>query len=256
MIAQIQNGNDRPHLVAHVRMPTGYHERNDTPKQDRFDWFLFNDFLVTPLSEHKVIQLAPWKVPASACFVRRDLWNAFAKKSDVAPKLESLEYLTETSPVNGKIGINITSALRANEMEQLGPKFLCAIDAEFVTTRAEESEVRADGSRGVIRPPRQVLARVSVVRGGINSEDSSAPSPQREPLFGKPFLDDYIVQTEPIIDYLTKFSGIKPGDLDPMSSMYTLTTLKSTYRKLCILIENGCTFVGHGLRQDFRIISK
>lgn len=41
-----------------------------------------------------------------------------------------------------------------------------------------------------------------------------------------------------------------------MQSPYTLTPLKVVYKKLRILVDRGCIFIGHGLSKDFRIISK
>lgn len=105
-----------------------------------------------------------------------------------------------------------------------------------------EIDIKADGTRETVRPPRLGLARVSVLRG-------SGPDQ------GLPFIDDYIAVSEPVVDYLTAYSGIHPGDLDRSLSPYNLVSLKVAYKKLWLLLNLGVVFVGHGLPKDFRTIN-
>lgn len=132
--------------------------------------------------------------------------------------------------------------------EHPGLGTIIAIDTEFVSVRQSEIEINSDGDRATIRPTVYALARVSVIRG---------PSPTflstLEP--GTPFIDDYISTTEPIVDYLTSYSGIVAGDLDPRISPHNVVPLKHAYKKLWLLLNLGCTFLGHGLKQDFRVIN-
>lgn len=119
---------------------------------------------------------------------------------------------------------------------------IIALDTEFVSIRQPEIEVNSEGERQTIRPIAHALARVSVVRGsGVDQ--------------GFPFIDDYINCKDTIVDYLTSYSGISPGDLDPRQSRHNLVSLKIAYKKLWILLNLGCKFVGHGLKTDFRVIN-
>ena len=119
---------------------------------------------------------------------------------------------------------------------------IIALDTEFVAVRQPEIEVNSDGKRETIRPIVYALARVSVIRG--QGEDE-----------GVPFIDDYIAVKEPIVDYLTSYSGITRTDLDPRLSKRNLVSLKTAYKKIWILLNLGCRILGHGLKQDFRVMN-
>lgn len=125
--------------------------------------------------------------------------------------------------------------------EQPGSGTHVPIDTEFVRLQQEEVEILATGDRQVIRPTREGLARVSVLRASGPHE-------------GLPFIDDYISISEPVVDYVTKYSGVSAGDLDPTISVRPLVPLKVAYKKLWLLLNLGCIFVGHGLIKDFRNI--
>ena len=117
-----------------------------------------------------------------------------------------------------------------------------AIDAEFVAVTHEVSRPGPRGKPVVVKPARLALARVSCLRG------------DRGPLEGVPFIDSYVQPSEPVVDYLTRFSGLVAHDfMDGVG--HHIETMKATYLKLRQLIDAGCVFVGHGLKTDFEIIN-
>ena len=129
-----------------------------------------------------------------------------------------------------------------SEEERPTPGTPVALDTEFVDLEKAEINVKADGSQEIVRPSKIGLARVSVLRGSGVQE-------------GSPFIDDYISVKEPIVDYVTQYSGIKPGDLDPRTTSHNIVPLKVAYKKLWLLLNLGCVFVGHGLASDFRKVN-
>lgn len=235
LVVKISGKGRKSHLVAIVKVPDAEDAGLSSP------WFLFNDFVVTNISQKEALSFPDkWKFPAIVYLERSDIGSIL--------DLSELSYSLDSSILNRETSISLNrdpnlikhEFLRPEELPK--PGTLVAIDAEFVLMEQEETEFRSDGTKKVLRPPRFSLARVSVLRG-------SGP---RE---GIPFVDDHIHTSEIIVDYLTEFSGIKFGDLDISHSRFTLTPLKLVYKKLRLLVDSGCIFIGHGLSKDFRIIN-
>ena len=88
-----------------------------------------------------------------------------------------------------------------------------------------------------LRETRHAVARISLL-------DCRAPQCSI-------LVDDHVLPREPVVDYLTRFSGIIAKDLDPKQSPHFLIGPRAAYLKLRFLVERGCIFVGHGLQQDF-----
>ncbi|KAJ3339561.1 poly(A)-specific ribonuclease [Entophlyctis luteolus] len=206
------------------------------------DWVLFNDFSVQPTTAANAKTFAKWKQPTVLQYLRID--------ADSRIDYEKLQHrnpgekLFMRNPlVNYRKDVMVTYSPLTEADFPVKPGFLVAIDAEFIALQKEESELRSDGSRSVILPSKLGLARISILRG----EDG--------PLCGVPFIDDYISTSDAIVDYLTEFSGINFGDLDPSTSTRPLVPLKVAYQKLRYLVDAGCVFVGHGLKKDFRTVN-
>ncbi|THH06212.1 hypothetical protein EW145_g4234 [Phellinidium pouzarii] len=236
IVEVVPEGKKYGHLVSIVKIPESERRGLKSP------WVLFNDFVVTNITEREALGFpGTWKIPAILYYERTDMRGRL-NYNDLP---QGLDLSILQRDIN--ISINRDNAsikhelLGANELPR--PGTMVAIDAEFISMQQEESEYRSDGTKKVLRPARLSLARVSVLRATDG------------PKLSVPFIDDHINTSEAIVDYLTEYSGIKYGDLDPHLSRHTLVPLKMAYKKLRLLVDLGCVFIGHGLKKDFRIIN-
>lgn len=98
---------------------------------------------------------------------------------------------------------------------------LVAIDAEFVCVQPEQSLMLPSGSKEITSEARNALARLSIINCQTNET----------------IIDDYILPMEPVVDFLTRFSGIRPNDLDVNISPHHLSTPYEAYLKVRLLME-------------------
>ncbi|KAH6894338.1 ubiquitin carboxyl-terminal hydrolase-domain-containing protein [Thelonectria olida] len=235
MAINIESGQtQKSHLVSMVNVA---HAEPEAPGESQ--WHLFNDFLVRSVSTEEALTFNPsWKVPSVVAFQVRHANNQL--DMDWKKNMDLSILYQDLSP--NPISETKTYELLDAETEAPGPNTIIALDTEFVAVRQPEIEMNSDGERETIRPIVYALARASVVRGQGENE-------------GTPFIDDYISIREPIVDYLTSYSGITEQDLDPRVSKHSLLPLKLVYKKMWVLLNLGCKFLGHGLKQDFRVLN-
>ncbi|XP_064614568.1 LOW QUALITY PROTEIN: PAN2-PAN3 deadenylation complex catalytic subunit PAN2-like [Liolophura sinensis] len=236
-VSHVKDSKTGGNLVACIKVGERYHQRKENVTCTQ--WYLFNDFSITPIEKLEGCHFnLEWKVPSVIYFIRRDINRYY--NLQVQNPITSDVLFNDTSLVNAKRRRVTMTPLSPDEVPKEND--IIGLDAEFVSLNQEESELRSDGTRSTIKPSHLAVARISCIRGSGE-------------LAGEPFIDDYIATQEQVVDYLTQFSGIKPGDLDPNVSTKYLTNLKSTYNKLRYLVDQGVIFVGHGLKKDFRVIN-
>lgn len=224
------------------------HSQPTAPPESQ--WHLFNDFLVRPLRSEEALSFnISWKIPSVITYqlkgANNRVDNSWKQRLDTSLLYMDQKYYFLLTKV-GRLTICSTNPGERTYRplvpphEAPGEGTVVALDTEFVSVKQPEIAVNSEGERETIRPIVYALARVSVVRG--SGEDEL-----------EPFIDDYVVSKEPVVDYLTSYSGIVQGDLDPRFSKHNLVSLKVAYKKLWILLNLGCKFLGHGLKQDFRV---
>ncbi|KAL9012394.1 MAG: hypothetical protein Q9173_002834 [Seirophora scorigena] len=238
LVADVSSGeNQKSHMVSLIN---GMMALSSPQPQDKPQWHIFNDFLVRKIDKDEALRFATtWKTPTILAYQHQGGSNVID---------DSWRDTLDTTCLFINWSLNPYNVLQHNwpctldpATEQPGSGTHVPIDTEFVRLQQEEVEILATGDRQVIRPTREGLARVSVLRASGPHE-------------GLPFIDDYISISEPVVDYVTKYSGVSAGDLDPTVSVRPLVPLKVAYKKLWLLLNLGCIFVGHGLIKDFRNI--
>ncbi|KAI1347977.1 PAB-dependent poly(A)-specific ribonuclease subunit PAN2 [Xylaria sp. FL0043] len=223
------------HLVA---MANVAHSAPTAPDQSQ--WYSFNDFHVKQIPAKEALTFnTSWKTPSVIIFQVKSANNQL--DSSWKQNLDSRLLYLDLLPARP----DKTYRTLSREEEPAGPDSIVAIDTEFVKIAQPEVEVHSDGNSKIIRPTVHALARTSIIRGSGMDE-------------GVPFIDDYIFINEKVVDYLTSYSGITPEDLDKTIAAergHNLVPLKIAYKKIWILLNLGCKFLGHGLKQDFRVIN-
>lgn len=214
-------GSGDGHLILHLRLP-------DPTNALTMRWFLFNNLTVEPVASEDVTWFdTTWKEPCMVFFRKRSLvLGADPTKQEPIPVPSSVLSL----PSVGKVK---APPLSVDELPGAGD--VIAFDAEFVSVEMEKAVIDAGGKRTVQNEGRQVVARMSLVDARTDAV----------------LLDDYVLPVEPVADYLTRFSGLVPEDLDPNTSRHHLVSPKTALLKLKHFIDRGCIFVGHGLEKDF-----
>ncbi|XP_044014087.1 PAN2-PAN3 deadenylation complex catalytic subunit PAN2-like [Aphidius gifuensis] len=232
-----QKNVEKNHLISSIRVGPNYHERSNGSAVAQ--WYIFNDNNITAVEPQEAVWFdLNWKIPCVLYYTALSSQKT-AEEPFVSPLTHDVFSNDKCVARNPTRDVTFTK-LTSDEMLKKGE--LVGLDSEFVALTEKETKLGDDGKMTTIKPSHMAAARITCIRG-------------QGPLKGTPFIDDYIHTQEPVADYLTKFSGILPGDLDANFSSKHLTTLKSTYQKLRYLVDNGVVFVGHGLENDFKVIN-
>ena len=237
-VSTASEGSDLPNVLSRLRkrMSSGF-TGDFVPTGS---WVLVNDFAVSISNVDEARDFrSRCRNPCVVMFRAIGASEGEAEGADARPcpitadvfKAESIS----RSPPAGRRAPTFT---RLSEEKLPAQGDLVAIDCEFVALSTEKYHVDADGTKVVDEASQKSLARVSCLTGD-----------------GVVFIDDYILTPEPVVDYLTRYSGLVHGDLDPLTSPHHLLPLKTAYMKLRHLVDRGCVFVGHGLSSDFRMIN-
>eukprot|EP00980_Cylindrotheca_fusiformis_P010035 scaffold2214_cov139-Cylindrotheca_fusiformis.AAC.32 len=197
------------------------------------EWVLFNGFSAkNTVTEDARAFHVPFKEPC--LFVYRAMSDIQKEESALVMEASQISIPAQVLD-SGSLSSATEKKSSSYDPSRLEEGKIIAFDAEFVSVEEEEAAITDSGSKVILRETRHAIARISVI-----------DCDSREII-----LDDHVLPKERVADYLTRFSGIVAEDLDPDKSPHNLISTRSAYLKLRYLMEQGCIFLGHGLRKDF-----
>jgi len=183
------------------------------------EWLLFNGIMVSSTSAIDARSFNnEFKEPCILYF--REIPSEESSANPSAPSCD--EYHDGSNDQLKHIDSSISPIWCFHQCEGLpGPNDMIAFDAEFVQVQQELSAHTASGQKRLIHEGRNALARISLV-------DCRS---------GQVLCDEYVIPLETVTDYLTRFSGIRPGDLNPQTSSFPLISQRTAYLKIRTLVE-------------------
>lgn len=163
-------GNPIGNLVSHVHVSDHYHElKKSLTVQNQ--WYLFNDFWIQKISPNRAVNFdLLYATPCVLYFTRADLNERHSNEITFPLDQAVLAPGKSVSKINNDLKLFTT--LDNTELPKKGT--LVALDCEFVTLNAEETELRSDGTNAVVRPSHSAVARVTLIRGDGENEVCSA----------------------------------------------------------------------------------
>ncbi|KAL7520790.1 hypothetical protein ACHAWX_006178 [Stephanocyclus meneghinianus] len=183
------------------------------------EWLLINGLKVTKTSSDDVRSFnGGFKEPCIVLFREVDditQCNGSKQKEKDDEALVPVSVMETVSLSNG------CGPLFSSVGDLPGKGDLVAIDCEFVCVQAETSRLTSSGAKSITSESRNALARLSVIDCRTNQV----------------IIDDYVLPNEPVVDCLTRFSGVRENDLDIENSPHHLVTTREAYLKVRLLME-------------------
>jgi len=206
------------------------------------DWIIYNSYKVskTVVEDARAFHV-PFKEPVLVVYQAVDENGAALRATNgVDCEVKGIADSLATSVMNpSSLSTHSGQTLTAESLKKFKQGSPMAFDAEFVSVQEEESAVTETGQKEVLCDTRHALGRISIF----------------DCLTEETVVDDHVLPREQVVDFLTRFSGIVAEDLDLVRSRHRIISTRSAYLQLRYLLDQGCVFVGHGLKQDFSTVN-